>query len=229
LDLDVLDADSCDAVLLTNPHNPTGQLLPREPLMQWIEAHPSLAMVLDEAFMDYHPDQSLVPDLLQRPRTVILRSLTKFYSMPGLRVGYAFADPDTARRMADLQEAWPVGQLELTAAMKALGDEAFELESRRAFSLDAPRFRAALESLPGIEVVPGVAPFVLVRLHHHSGTLVAETLARQGLLVRTCAQWPGLGDRYLRLAVRCPGDQDQLLGALGSILKAPHSLQRTAP
>jgi threonine-phosphate decarboxylase len=177
-------------------------------------------VVLDEAFMDYHPNQSLVPELLQRPRTVILRSLTKFYSMPGLRVGYAFADPDTARHMAELQEAWPVGQLELIAALAALGDEAFELESRRAFRLDAPLFRAALESLPDLDVFPGDAPFLLVHLHHHSGTRLAEALARQGLLVRTCAQWPGLGDDYLRIAVRRPGDQDRFLAALGSILRA---------
>ncbi len=214
LDLDVLDADSCDAVLLTNPHNPTGQLLPRGPLMRWIEAHPGLAVVLDEAFMDYHPGQSLVPDLLQRPRTVILRSLTKFYSLPGLRVGYAFADPNTARRMADLQEAWPIGQLELVAAYAALQDDAYETMSRSAFQADADRFLTALTNLGGLEVLPGAAPFVLVRLHRHSGTALAQELQKSGLLVRTCAQWPGLGDAYLRLAVRRSGDQDRLLRAM---------------
>lgn len=214
LDLEALDPRGCDAALLTNPHNPTGQLLPRVSLKDWIEAHRGMALVLDEAFMDYHPDQSLLPELLHRPRTVILRSLTKFYGMPGLRVGYAFADPATAQRMNHLQEAWPVGQLELTAALAALEDETYQRESRLAFHANAARFRKALAALPGVEVIPGEAPFVLVRLHQCSGTALAGVLARKGLLVRTCAQWPGLGDAYLRLAVRRPEDQDRLLEAL---------------
>lgn len=218
LDLDALEPGPCDAILLTNPHNPTGQLLPRKSLTEWILDHPGFALVLDEAFMDYHPDHSLLPRLLDRPRTVVLRSLTKFYGVPGLRVGYAFADAATARRMADLQEAWPVGQLELAAALAALGDEVYERESLRVFRGDAVRFRERLAALPDLAVVPGEAPFVLVRLRAHSGTRIAEMLGDQGMLVRTCARWPGLGDSYLRLAVRRPPDQDRLLEALAPVL-----------
>jgi threonine-phosphate decarboxylase len=218
LDLAALEPGDCDAVLLTNPHNPTGQLLGAQALQAWIREHPQVALVLDEAFMDYHPEQSLVSLLAGRPRTVILRSLTKFYGMPGLRVGYAFADAATAARMGELQEAWPVGQLELTAACAALRDTAYESATRGAFRADSARFRAALTGLPGLDVLPGEAPFVLVRLRRHSGTELARQLQLQGLLVRTCAQWPGLGDRYLRLAVRGPGDQDRLLSSLAAWL-----------
>jgi threonine-phosphate decarboxylase len=220
LDLAALapEARHCDAVLLTNPHNPTGQLLPAKALLDWIQAHPGVALILDEAFMDYHPEESLVQALLERPKTVILRSLTKFYGMPGLRVGYGFADPGTAGRMGDLQEAWPVGQLELVAAQAALGDAAYARATRTAFQADSARFRAALAERPGIEVLPGAAPFVLIRLHGTSGTVLAGRLRQRGLLVRMCAQWPGLGDAYLRLAVRGPGDQDRLLQALDQSL-----------
>jgi threonine-phosphate decarboxylase len=219
LDLEALDPRGCDAVLLTNPHNPTGQLLARDGLLAWVLGHPGLALILDEAFMDYHPDQSLAARLAQRPRTVVLRSLTKFYAMPGLRVGYGFADPATARRMDDLQESWPVGQLELAAALAAIQDPAYEQDSLRAFRADAPRFRSLLGALPGLEPCPGSGPFVLVRLRRGSGTRVAAVLALQGILVRTCAQWPGLGDRYLRLAVRGAADQDRLLAALAAALE----------
>ncbi|MDR3672368.1 MAG: aminotransferase class I/II-fold pyridoxal phosphate-dependent enzyme [Holophaga sp.] len=208
----------CDAVLLTHPHNPTGHLLPARALLDWITAHPRLALVLDEAFMDYHPEESLVQALLERPRTVILRSLTKFYGMPGLRVGYGFADPATADRMRELQEAWPVGQLELLAAQAALEDEAYASATLAAFRVDSARFRAALAERPWIEVLPGAAPFVLVRLPGASGTALAGRLREKGLLVRMCAHWPGLGDSYLRLAVRGPGDQDRLLDAMDECL-----------
>jgi threonine-phosphate decarboxylase len=208
----------CDAALLTNPHNPTGQLLPAQALLDWVQAHPGLALILDEAFMDYHPEESLVQALLERPKTVILRSLTKFYGMPGLRVGYGFADPATAGRMRELQEAWPVGQLELVAAQAALEDTAYASATRTAFQADAARFRAALAGRSGIQVLPGAAPFVLIRLLRSSGTALAGRLRQRGLLVRMCAQWPGLGDAYLRLAVRGPGDQDRLLEAMDGCL-----------
>ncbi len=219
LDLAHLDPvrEGCDAVLLTNPHNPTGQLLGRAELERWVARHPGVALVVDEAFMDYAPEESLLPGLLARPRTVILRSLTKFFAMPGLRVGHAFADAATAARMGDLQESWPVGQLELRAAEAALEDGTYEQRSLETFRADGPRFRKALEDL-GLIVHPSVAPFVLVELPTPAGTACAEALLRRGLLVRTCAAWPGLGDRYLRLALREASDQDRLLEALKPLL-----------
>ena len=211
LDLEALDPQPGDALLLTNPHNPTGQLIPGLELSAWIDRHPGLGLVLDEAFMDYQPDQSLVPGLLARPGTVVLRSLTKFYAMPGLRVGHAFADPATAAAMAALQPAWPVGQLAL-AAEAALADRDYERRTLAAFAEDLPAFRAELEGL-GLAPLPGSTPFLLVPVPG-SGSALALGLAARGLLVRTCAQWPGLGDGYVRLALRRPTERQRLLEAL---------------
>jgi len=220
LDLERLNpgALGCDGLLLTNPHNPTGQLLSSRELGAWITRHPELKLVVDEAFMDYAPAESLLPEILERSRTVVLRSLTKFYAMPGLRIGHAFADAATARRMVDLQEAWPVGQLELLGAEAALGDTDFEVQSLETFATDLPRFQKALAALPQLKPHPSSAPFLLVRLHTHSGTAVAENLRAQGLMVRTCAEWPGLGDAYLRLALRRPREQDRLIAALHRVI-----------
>jgi threonine-phosphate decarboxylase len=207
-----LDLSGGDALLLTNPHNPTGALLPRAALLPWIQAHPGLAVVVDEAFMDYAPSHSLVPEVLERERTVVLRSLTKFFAMPGLRVGYALADPATAERMQDLQEGWPVGQLELLAAEAALGDASYERRTLAAFAEDLPAFHEDLRAL-GLNPSPSRAPFLLAPVPC-SGTALAERLAAEGLLVRTCAQWPGLGDGYLRLALRRAPDRRRLVEAL---------------
>ncbi len=206
-------AFQCDAVLLTNPHNPTGQLIPRGMLECWIAAHPDVALVVDEAFMDYAEAESLLPQVLERPRTVVLRSLTKFFAMPGLRVGYAFADPSTVTRMRELQEGWPVGQLELIAAEAALRDVAYASRSLELFHQEAPRWAQALREL-GLQVFPSAGPYVLVRLPGAFGTRLAESLAEEGLLIRTCASWPGLDDRYLRLAVKDAASHERLLPRL---------------
>nr|WP_320132647.1 aminotransferase class I/II-fold pyridoxal phosphate-dependent enzyme [uncultured Holophaga sp.] len=216
LDLEALDPvdHKCDAVLLTSPHNPTGQCLERQALMTWAQRFPGRGLILDEAFIDYAPGQSLVPTILARPHTVVLRSLTKFYAMPGLRVGYALADPGTAARMRQRQEGWPVGQLDLLAAEAALKDRAFEQRSLEVFRRDAPRFQKALEDL-GLRTWPSAGPFALVRLPEGcTGTGLAAFLRPKGILVRTCATWPGLGDRFVRLALKSPGDQERLLEAL---------------
>jgi threonine-phosphate decarboxylase len=220
LDLEGLDSalEGCDTVLLTNPHNPTGQLLRRFEFQKWILHRPEVALVVDEAFMDYAPGESLLPELLARPRTVILRSLTKFFAMPALRVGYAFADAATADRMGDLQESWPAGQLELLAAQAALEDVDYEQRSLTLFQAEAPRFRSSLESL-GLRVHPSAAPFCLVELPEANGTACGEALLRKGILVRTCARWPGLGDRYLRLALRTRAEVARLLKELDPLIR----------
>lgn len=215
LDLEALEAalPGCDAVLLTSPHNPTGQLVPHCQVHALAWRHPDVAFIVDEAFGDYAPGSSLVPGLLDRPRTVILQSLTKFHAMPAVRVGHAFADPDTARRMEALQEGWPIGQLDLLAAEAALQDHGYVRRTLEAFRADAVELRRALEDL-GLEVLPSAGPFFLVRLPGPFGLELAARLRPLGLLVRTCADWPGLGDAYLRLAVRRSADQARLTRAL---------------
>lgn len=212
--------NGADALILTNPHNPTGQLWDAATLGGWLEAHPHLALVLDEAFMDYTPWATQLPDLLARPRTVILRSLTKFYAMPGLRVGHAFADAATAARMRDLQEGWPVGQLALLAAEAALRDKAFEIRSLASFRAIQPVWRAQLEALPGAVVLPSAAPFFLLRLLGPWGTRLAAELRREGILIRTCEAWPGLDDHHLRLAVKDEAAHARLLPRLRALLEA---------
>lgn len=216
LDLDALDPEAlgCDTVLLTSPHNPTGQCLERAALAEWVRRHPQTGLIIDEAFIDYAPQQTLLPHILARPRTVVLRSLTKFYAMPGLRVGYAFADGLSAGRMRALQEGWPVGQLDLLAAEAALRDHDFERRSLEVFRKDAPGFQAALIAL-GMQALPSAGPYVLAKLPEGlTGTGLAAALRPQGILVRTCANWAGLGDGYVRLALKGAADQERLLGAL---------------
>ncbi|MEB3229347.1 MAG: aminotransferase class I/II-fold pyridoxal phosphate-dependent enzyme, partial [Synechocystis sp.] len=82
-------------LIINNPHNPSGTLLSREDLLKLLPVYQWV--VIDEAFMDFLPppeQQSLIADLPQFPHLIILRSLTKFYSLPGLRIGYALAHPD---------------------------------------------------------------------------------------------------------------------------------------
>ncbi|MEO0949174.1 MAG: aminotransferase class I/II-fold pyridoxal phosphate-dependent enzyme, partial [Cyanobacteria bacterium J06641_5] len=113
-------AKTC-GLILNNPHNPTGGLFERLTLLPLLEKF--ALVVLDEAFMDFLPGgESFVEAVRDWPNLVILRSLTKFFSLPGLRIGYAIAHPERLRRWQQWRDPWSVNAMDATAA-SALTDQ----------------------------------------------------------------------------------------------------------
>ncbi|NJN91142.1 MAG: aminotransferase class I/II-fold pyridoxal phosphate-dependent enzyme, partial [Leptolyngbyaceae cyanobacterium SL_5_14] len=113
-------------LLLNNPHNPTGWLFSSKEILPYLEQF--ALVVVDEAFMDFLPpdqQQSLTESILDYPNLVILRSLTKFYSLPGLRIGYAIAHPDRLQRWQQWRDPWSVNTLAAAAAVAVLQDTTF--------------------------------------------------------------------------------------------------------
>ena len=122
--------NSESGLLLNNPHNPTGQLFLRETILPYLEQF--ALVVVDEAFMDFLPpdqEQSLISLVQEYPNLVILRSLTKFYSLPGLRLGYAIAHPDRLQRWQQWRDPWPVGALAAAAAVAVVRDTEFQQQT----------------------------------------------------------------------------------------------------
>jgi len=120
---DLLQRERFGAVIVNNPHNPSGGLLEEDEVRQIVDT--GTPVLLDEAFIDYAAHASLVADAASRAGVIVLRSLTKFYGCPALRVGYAVAHPDTARAIQALLPTWPVTQFALDALTVALEDRAY--------------------------------------------------------------------------------------------------------
>ena len=176
-----------DLVILNSPHNPTGTLYPREVLQSLIdtaEAH-NVAVMLDEAFIDYWPQASLVSLAAKKTQLVVLRSLTKFYAMPGLRVGYAVCGAKLAARIRQQVDAWSVSTVALEAAYATLDQDEFDAESRGANAQACGEFANALDSI-GLQVFPSVTNFLLVKLPRDSGAELAEWLESERILIRRC-------------------------------------------
>ncbi len=149
-----------------------------------------------------------------------VRSLTKFFGCPGLRVGYAVAAPETAAALAAQLSAWPVTTLALHALTAALGDEQYiqaTLESnRRARGL----LVAALEQL-GCRPLPPAANFILFEVPNGVGAsdIREQLISQHAILVRDCDSFAGLEPgRYLRIAVRTESENSRLVAALASVL-----------
>ena len=214
---------ACRGLLLNNPHNPTGYL------WQVADLHPCLPsfglVVADEAFMDFLPPErqpSLIPFIGRYPNLAILRSLTKFYSLPGLRLGYAIAHPDRLGRWQEWRDPWPVNVLAVAAGMAAIADLPFQEKTWKWLNRAAPRFLRGWQQLPGFLPFPGAANFLLVRSPISVSCLQEYLLRHHRLSIRDCLSFPELGNRYLRAAVRMEAENQCLLSAIEEALQSPH-------
>lgn len=206
-------------LLLNNPHNPTGCLFSRETILPYIEQF--ALVVVDEAFMDFLPpnqQQSLIPLVQQYPNLVILRSLTKFYSLPGLRLGYCVAHPDRLQRWQALRDPWPVNTLAAAAGIAVVKDTDFQQQTWAWLTQAKPQLFHGLAQLPGLQPYPSAANFLLVQSEQPTSLVQEKLLKHSQILIRDCLSFPELGDRYFRVAVRSIADNLRLLNGLSAIL-----------
>ena len=207
-------SESADLVVLGNPTNPTGVLHPRESVLAL--RRPGRILVVDEAFADAVPDEPESLAGLGLPDVLVLRSLTKTWSLAGLRVGYALGAPEVLARLAARRPHWPLGTLQLEAIAACSAPEAVA-EARadaRRLATDRAAMATALRAL-GLEVTDGSAPFILFAVP--DGVLMRKRLKANGIAVRRCDTFIGLGPDYLRVAVR--SDWPALVSAVGEALR----------
>lgn len=208
-------------LILNNPHNPSGTLLSRREVIQLLPAYQWV--LLDEAFMDFLPpseQQSLIADLPQFPNLIILRSLTKFYSLPGLRIGYALAHPDLLTQWRHWRDPWPVNVLAEAAAIASVQATAFQAQTWQWLPRQRQVLFNQLHSLPGLTPLPSTANFLLVKTAFSATQLQQALLKNARILIRDCLSFPELGDRFFRVAVRSEKDNQQLVTALQQLLSA---------
>ncbi len=205
-----------DLVVVGNPTNPTGVLHPAGTLRA-LRA-PGRVVLVDEAFADAVPGEA--ESVAGEPGFLVFRSLTKTWALAGLRAGYALSAPDVLARLAAPRPPWPVSTLALEAVIACSSPDAVTEADRAARVLAGQRVSqtAALAALPGVAVLPGRAPFLLLRLPDGQGARVRAALRAAGIAVRRGDTFPGLGPDHLRVAVRPPDAVARLVAALAAAL-----------
>ncbi len=204
-------------LLINNPHNPTGFLIPEAILTQWLPEFD--LVVIDEAFMDFIPHgPSLASLAADHPHLIVLRSLTKFYTLPGLRLGYTIGHPDHWATWHPWRDPWPVNNLAAAAAAAALQDMAYQQASYHWLPPARAHLATGLAALPGLTPFPGTANYLLVATSQVPAPTLQRRLLSDRILIRDCLSFPELGPDYFRLAVRTPSDHQTLLTALKSHL-----------
>jgi threonine-phosphate decarboxylase len=224
-DLDCIIASciehGCDSVILTNPHNPSGVTFGAVEMrsMLALAARHAIRVLLDEAFIDFVPEESVSSHALQTDNLIVFRSITKFFAMAGLRVAYLIAPGRLAPAVADLLDPWSVSTLASLAAGAAVQDVSYISNTIRCNSAEREWLSCALAGI-GLTVFPGRANFLLIRFPHEqrSDNIWERLIVDHGIVLRNCGTFEGLHSSYMRVAVRGSEDNQRLIRALASVM-----------
>lgn len=211
-----------EMVFLGHPNNPSGTLLDLGALEVALRAYPDTWFVVDEAFVDFVEGGRSAVGLTAKWRNcIVLRSMTKFYAIPGLRLGFAVAHPEVAAGIRAHLPPWSVNTLAQQFGVKVLADQEYAAATLALVAELRSDLVRQLQEIPGIHVFDGRANYLLIKLTPSLLNGEAAELARRllgsGIAIRVCANFAGLDGSYARLAVRTADENERLLSALRGI------------
>lgn len=206
-----------ECLWLCNPNNPTGAALSREAVLALLARVEAAGgkLIVDEAFIAYCPERSVVNAVATHPALIVLGSLTKVLAIPGVRLGYLAAHPSAIREWRNTLPPWRLNCVADAVAAALPGHEADFARIRTLNDARRDAFAGALAGL-GATVHPSAANFLLCDFHRDMRPAV-EALAARRILVRPCGAFPGLTHGHLRFAVRTEEENERLVREIGRL------------
>jgi threonine-phosphate decarboxylase len=207
-----------EVVILGHPNNPTGTALPKDELQHFLREakRRNIFVILDEAFVDWSPELSLAGEVRDDSFFFVIRSLTKFFALPGIRIGYGLGSRKLIEKLASYQIPWSCNRLAQKLGRVALQDQAYADESRQWLVRERGEFGSHLAEISWLKVYPSVTNFLLIRCAapFEGPFPLTEKVARQGFPVRDLSEYPSLGHYYFRVAVRKREENMKLIEAI---------------
>jgi threonine-phosphate decarboxylase len=218
-----LTAGDHDAILLANPQNPSGIAHSVEVIYDLASRarDKGIRVLLDEAFIDYIPQDSATSVTNRFTNLIVFRSVTKFHGMPGMRVAYAISNPSMSSEIRGSLPPWPITTLAADAVIAALGDHEY---GSRSIAENAERrvsLRIGLQKL-GPVVYPSSANYILFQIPTKVDPRAfwQHMIVAHRIVLRDCWNYEALVSGHFRAAIRLPGENEQLLAAIGESLEA---------
>lgn len=203
-----------DAVWLCNPNNPTGRIWEKKRLLELAGSYDMKGgiMVIDQAYADYTTEEVVMPqDAVEAGNIILLSSLTKRFSVPGLRIGYTVAGAELAARIRDYGIPWAVNSIAIAAGHYLLRHKCDYCIDAGGLNNEAKRIASAFRSY-GVEVEPSDCNFILCKLPYGEASSLKEFLVlKYGILIRDASNFEGLDEKYFRVAAQRPEDNDELI------------------
>ncbi len=216
-----------EVVVIGSPNNPTGKVVDPDGILKVAADFPKTLFVIDEAFLDFvETGRSLAG---QADNIITLNSLTKFYAIPGLRLGFGVFPEEYADALRALMPPWTVNSLAQAVGERVFDDTRYRQESVQLCTRLRLELKEALEKIPALKVFDSGANYLLCRLQNGIGaTTLSEKLLQDGIAIRVCANYHGLDDSYFRIAVRTQAENQVLIDALERTLveSSKHSTRK---
>lgn len=207
-----------DLLILGHPNNPTGTALTRQELRELaVEVKKRGAFILiDEAFSDWNPEISLAHEIQEESNFIVIRSLTKFYALAGIRSGFALGPKIYLDFMKNAQQTWSCNRLAEKLSVAAMEDEQFKAQTLEWFRQESKWFYESLAALEFLKIYPSLANFFLIRNLSNPGSWnqLPGFLGKRGIYVRSAQTFQGLDASYFRVALRLRKENEFLIAAL---------------
>lgn len=198
-------AKGAGMVALVNPNSPTGVSLPKVEVQTLLEGLESETVLwVDETYIDFVPGKQSVESLVaSHPNLVVCKSMSKFYALSGLRVGYLVCRPELADRLGTLSPPWSVGLLSQVAAVRALQSPEYYLLRTVETAQLREALHRSLQEIEGVKPFASETNFILCRLEGLSASELCSRSERQGVFLRNCDSLSErFQGRYVRTAVK---------------------------
>lgn len=215
-----------DTIFLCNPNNPTGHCFSRDEILSLIDASKrrKATLVIDEAFIDFvraGDELGFIREAAENKFLLVLRSLTKFFAIPGLRLGYLIGHRDLINRISRFQHPWNVNSLAQLAGEEIIKDAGYIRKSREFVLKEKERLFNDLKQINGLKVYPPSCNFIFCKLEYgrlDGANELQQRLLKRGIVIRNCDNFRGLNNRFFRVAVRKKAENIKLIKALRDIL-----------
>jgi len=203
-------------VMLGNPNNPMGTLMKKSQMCDFLDRRKDVTLVVDESYMEFvSGDESMISEIDRYPHLIVIKSFTKRYSIPGLRLGYLVAQPAMIQRINQWTQPWSVNALAAKVGEVIVAQPEkfpFDWELHRS---EKNALYQALSEMSELEVIPSQSHYFLVKMRKFASRQLKEYLIQHhGLLIRDASNFRGLDARYFRVASRSRQENECLIVAL---------------
>ena len=220
IDSFILQIPKNGCVFLCNPNNPTGELLSKKELLSIILKAKKLKTLvfIDECFIELVPDssESVISYVKKYDNLFILRSLTKSFGLPGIRIGYACGSKEIIKILQKIKIPWSVNSLAQDAANEVIKNKSHITKSNLIIKKELKYLNNSISSINGFECIPSSTNFILIKTKYNS-TKLQTKLLKHKILIRDCKNFRGLDEHYIRIAVKSHKDNVKLVSALEKI------------
>lgn len=212
-------------VFVCNPHSPSGTLYKRETILSLVDlCHKNdIVVAVDEnyiEFVDSNKDITVAPYVEEFDNLFVIRSVTKFYGMPGVRFGYGVSSKKLVCALEEVRMPWNINSLAVFATMAALKDTEFIQQTKTSIKKEKAHLLEMLKEIDDFRVFPSETNFLLIKILNNktTSTRLREEMAKKGILIRDCSTFVGLDENYFRVTVKSTGENMKLVQTLKATL-----------